>query len=165
MTQFLTLSIAACIGLAFVADLSADENAFAVPTSWQSLRSSYEKCEKTSGHMPKFFESVAVDHTEKTIKFTVTTVEHGVFTLDYHPDGIVRRGTDYHYLKDGTVLPDLPSHEASFWKDGALVREEVTYLPSGQYALETNTLTVGDDGALSYELRLDDEVLLTAVCP
>lgn len=52
-------------------------------------------------------------------------------------------------MKFGTVLPDLLSHEVAFWQDDQLVREEVTFLPDGSYAFETNALSVDGEGTLT----------------
>lgn len=135
-----------------------------MPESWENLKSSYATCQKTGGELPEFFESVSVEWSGENITFKPMIKDHGEIKLTYYPDGIVRRGEDYHYLADGTIMPDLPAHEASYWDDETLVREEVTYLPDNTYVLETNEFNVGNDGKLTYELIVDDKTMLTAAC-
>lgn len=132
------------------------------PASWQAPSISYESCQKTGGQMPEFFSSVDIQTTAETITFDFQTKEHGEISLEYIPDGVVRRGPDHHYLADGTMMADLPAHEASYWEDGQLVREEITYLPDNTYAIETNKLSIDDDGVLSYKLHVDGNLFLTS---
>lgn len=134
------------------------------PTIWLSASGQYDECVKTGGQMPEYFQSVSLELIEDTILFSVETKEHGTFPTVYQPDGLVRRGRDYHYQADGTVLADLPSHEASFWEDDQLVREEVTYLPNGSHVIETNRIWITETGELSYELYVDETLWLTASC-
>lgn len=134
------------------------------PQGWKNLKSSYDTCKKTDGVLPEFFNSVDISIDGDVITFAANTAEHGVIASTYKVDGIVRRGSDYHYQADGTVLPDLPSHEAAFWEKNELVREEVTYLPDGGYAMESNTLSVDADGALNYSLIIGGNTLLQATC-
>ena len=150
------------IGCALSALLSA---AMAdVPASWENLKPVYETCRKTGGDLPGFFETVSTEVTAEEIIFKPLIKDVGVIEMTYFPDGIVRRGEDYHYLADGTVLPELPAHEASFWKDETLVREEITYLPDNTFVLESNLFNVSEDGTLTYELIVDSKTMLTAAC-
>lgn len=156
--QALAFAISAVINLTGTAVLAE------IPTNWQSDDMSFDTCSKTGGQMPEFFESVDVDVSEDAVVFNFVTKEHGPISLLYHPDGIVRRGTDYHYLADGTVLPDLPAHEAAYWEENRLIREEITYLPDNTYAIETNTLEMTENGKLTYELSINGNVALAAYC-
>lgn len=156
--------LAPTLTLAILAGTLANAMQQDAPASWQAPSLSYEVCQKTGGQMPEFFRSVNIQTTSETITFAFQTKEHGEISLEYIPDGIVRRGTDHHYLDDGTILADLPAHEASYWQDGHLVREEVTYLPDNTYALETNKLFIDDDGVLQYELNVDGDLWLSATC-
>lgn len=158
MKHYLAPTLAACIALGFAVEASGETGTL------NQIRSSYDTCQKTGGDMPEFFESAKVNVDGDTVTFATKTKEHGVIEMVWDVDGIVRRGEDHHHLTDGTVLPFLPAHEATFWKDGSIVREEVTFLPDNTFVLETNTLTIAEDGALDYKLELDGTLLLSATC-
>ncbi|MBX2800613.1 MAG: hypothetical protein KTR31_23235 [Myxococcales bacterium] len=93
-----------------------------------------------------------------------TLTSHGVQTNVYIPDGLVRIGSDYHYLPNGDVLPDLPSLEASACEAGRLHRRELTVVPSQTLASEQLTMHVEEQGALQFEIHVDDSLLLRATC-
>ena len=156
--------LAAAIAVGAVVNLIGSPALADVPENWRANDMSFETCSKTGGQMPEFFVSVDVDVSDEAVVFNFLTRDHGPVSLPYHPDGLVRRGTDYHYLADGTVLPDLPAHEAAYWEENRLIREEITYLPDNTYVLETNTLEMNADGQLSYQLHIDGELWLSATC-
>lgn len=135
-----------------------------VPQSWIDAQGSYEVCERTGGDIEEYFESVELTVSGETITFVTQTKHHGPIATVYQPDGLVRRGNDFHYLEDGSVLGPIPSHEASFWDDGTLVREEITYLPGNSYAMEANQITLGASGKLDYVFHVDDQLWLSASC-
>lgn len=159
MKHYLAPTLAASIALGLALDASGNTETL------KHFRSSYENCQKTGGDMPAFFESSRISVDGETVTFAIQTKEHGTLDMVWKVDGIVRRGEDHHYLADGTVLPFLPSHEATFWKDRAIVREEVTFLPDNRFVLEANTLTIAEDGALHYQLELGGVLLLSVTCP
>lgn len=134
------------------------------PANWVAAQGSYETCQQTGGEMQNYFESVELTVDAHSVTFLVETNGHGQITTVYHPDGLVRRGSDFHYLKDGTVLGPIPSHEATFWDIGELVKEEVTYLPGKTYAEEENRVALGDGKVLNYVLHVDGKLWFSASC-
>ncbi|MEM9492982.1 MAG: hypothetical protein AAGC55_27785, partial [Myxococcota bacterium] len=120
-------------------------------------------CEKTGGVLPQIFQTVAIEPLASSYVF-VTETDQGALETQYIPDGIVRLGSDYHTLPDGTVLVDLPALESSRCGDGALTRTEVTVLPDGQVVHEEIQMWIGDDGELVFLIDVDSQRLLEARC-
>ena len=127
------------------------------------FETSYSSCQKTGGAMPQFFSSVQIEQKGNSFAF-VTETEMGPMPTEYVPDRIVRLGSDYHYLEDGTVLPELPAHESSYCDQGSIHRSEITFLPDNTYAQEEITMEITEDGVLEFELIVGDDILLSATC-
>lgn len=127
------------------------------------FETSYSSCQKTGGAMPQFFSSVQIEQKEDGFAF-VTETDMGPMPTEYVPDRIVRLGSDYHYLEDGTVLPELPAHESSYCDQGSIHRSEITFLPDNTYAQEEITMAITEDGVLEFQLIVGDDTLLSAAC-
>ena len=123
----------------------------------------YSNCQKTGGVLPEYFTSVEIKLRRRAFHFTTQTFQ-GPQSTKYIPDRIVRLGSDWHHLHNGTVLPDLPSHESSFCEAGTLFRSEVTFLPDDTFVREELQIKVAENGKLMFEITVGDEVLLQASC-
>lgn len=124
---------------------------------------SYSSCQKVGGAMPQFFSSVKIEQKDDGFAF-LTETDVGPMPTEYIPDRVVRLGSDYHYLDDGTVLPELPAHESSYCDQGTIHRSEITFLPDNTYAQEEITMEINEDGVLAFELIVGEELLLSATC-
>lgn len=124
---------------------------------------SYSKCEKLGGFLPNYFSSVKIKKGLKAYKFTVSTT-HGLVEFNYIPDKIVRLGSDHHYLDDGTVYQDLPSHESYYCKELKLFGNELTILPDHSIAHETFIMEIDDKGKLLFEAKVNGDLLFKAAC-
>ena len=154
-----------CIGIVALLSGACVTPALAdVPAGWTAAQGTYEACAKTGGEMEWYFESVKLQVDGDIVTFVVQTFDFGPITTVYQPDGLVRRGNDFHYLEDGSILGPIPSHEASFWEEETLIREEITYLPGNTFATESNQVSIREDGALDYLLNVNDELWLSATC-
>ena len=123
----------------------------------------YSSCEATGGILPQFFQTVAIEPLGDSYVF-LTETDQGPLETHYIPDQVVRLGSDYHTLPDGTLLPDLPSLESSHCEEGTMFRTEVTVLPDGQVAHEEIRLWIGEDGELIFQLDVEGQRLLDARC-
>lgn len=131
------------------------------------FKKAYTSCEKIDGSQPPFFESLQIVKTETLFEFTTKLLPGLPFdemTTQYHPDKLIRLGSDNHYPTNSTPLVDLPSHEASYCEDGKLFRSEVTFLPDNTIAQELITMEVNDQDGLSFKLQVDGELELEASC-
>ena len=77
---------------------------------------------------------------------------------------LARRGNDFHFLEEGSILGPIPPHEASFWEEETLKREEITYLLGNGFATESNQVSIREEGALDYLLNVSDVSWLSATC-
>ncbi len=128
-----------------------------------NFKESYMTCEKISGQLPAFFSSVKIQKKSEILTFTTQTFQ-GPFRTTYTPDRVVRQGRDHHYLEDGTVLPDLLSHESSYCANNVLYISEITFLPNGSVTQESAEMSIDDKGKLIFKVSVDGKLLLKAFC-
>ncbi len=128
-----------------------------------ALAPAYSSCEKLDGILPPFFQSVVIETHPNGYLFTTTT-DQGPLETRYIPDRVVRLGSDFHSLADGTLLPDLPALESSYCEEGMLFRNEVTILPDQAIAQEELMMSIGDQGELLFQIIVNGELLLEAQC-
>ena len=123
----------------------------------------YSSCEKIDGILPQFFQTVEIETHTRGYLFTTVT-DQGPLETQYIPDRVVRLGSDYHALADGTQLPNLPALESSYCEDEILFRNEVTILPDQELAQEEIMMSIGDEGELLFQIVVNGELLLEAQC-